>query len=50
MCDIPLAHKKDALTTEDFRRLFTDFAGMPGCKKEVVLSGGEPLMRKDIFK
>lgn len=49
MCDIPLSYKREELSTNDFKILFKDFSGMGNHKKSVVLSGGEPLMRKDIF-
>lgn len=49
MCDIPHSFKKDMLLTDDFKQLFKDFSEIGLHKKEVVLSGGEPLMRKDIF-
>lgn len=49
MCEIPRSHKKDLLSTKDFETLFRDFSEMGFHKKGVVLSGGEPLMRRDIF-
>ncbi len=49
MCDIPCSFKKDNLSTEDFKRFFKDFSQIGPHKKSVVISGGEPMMRKDIY-
>lgn len=48
MCDIPVSSGKDALSLPDYKRLIdqTSSAGA----RNFVLSGGEPLLIKDVFE
>jgi MoaA/NifB/PqqE/SkfB family radical SAM enzyme len=47
MCQIPLNNVRE-LSTVELRELITDIAD--SCPDSIVFSGGEPLLRKDIFE
>lgn len=47
MCDIP-RHREAECASEDWRRAISDAAALGA--KTVVFSGGEPLLREDIFE
>lgn len=47
MCQIPGGDPKDALGTSEMKALIADAAAL--CPRSIVFSGGEPLLRDDIF-
>ena len=47
MCQIPLGDNGE-MNTEDIKSLISDAAGL--CSNSIVFSGGEPLLRADIFE
>jgi MoaA/NifB/PqqE/SkfB family radical SAM enzyme len=48
MCQIPEKNDKAELSTEQCKRLIRDAARL--CPESIVFSGGEPLVRSDIFE
>lgn len=50
MCDIPRSFKTNKISTKDFEHLFEDFSQIGTHKKSIVISGGEPMTRRDIFE
>lgn len=48
MCQIPEIQNNEEMTTEELKELITDAANLH--PNSIVFSGGEPLLRKDIFQ